>query len=43
MDAVGEADTIAGVKSEGWPLGSQNHRMVEVGRDLCGSPSSTPC
>ena len=22
---------------------SQNHRMVRVGRDLCGSPSPTPC
>jgi len=22
---------------------SQNHRMVGVGRDLCGSPSPTPC
>ena len=21
----------------------QNHRMVGVGRDLCGSPSPTPC
>jgi len=22
---------------------SQNHRMVGVGRDLCGSSSPTPC
>ena len=22
---------------------SQNHRMLGVGRDLCGSPSPTPC
>ena len=22
---------------------SQNHRMFGVGRDLCGSPSPTPC
>ena len=25
------------------PQRSQNHRMVGVGRDLCGSPSPTPC
>ena len=24
-------------------LQAQNHRMVGVGRDLCGSPSTTPC
>ena len=24
------------------PTESQNHRIVEVGRDLCGSPSPTP-
>jgi len=26
-----------------WSQRSQNHRMVRVGRDLCGSPSPTPC
>jgi len=26
---------------QGWYL--QNHRMVGVGKDLCGSPSPTPC
>jgi len=25
------------------PARSQNHRIVAVGRDLCGSPSPTPC
>ena len=25
------------------PAKSQHHRMVGVGRDLCGSPSPTPC
>jgi len=28
---------------EPWEKSSQNHRMVEVGRDLCGSPSPAPC
>ena len=26
-----------------WDWVSQNHRIVGVGRDLCGSPSPTPC
>ena len=27
----------------GYSVDSQNHSMVGVGRDLCGSPSPTPC
>jgi len=30
--------SVAKTKTE-----SQNHRIVGVGRDLCGSPSPTPC